>query len=388
MKHNESTLNFKREPKFLLHQSIAHYLQRSGFSKALKKFRSEAQIEEDDLEGSSVDLEEICLKYLETCGKDAKLNVNDHTEQVVGMNSENKEEGKSKEKKKKKRKLNSESLANNVEDSQVTSPAADTVNKVKDDVSKDGKVINGAEAEKKSKSKSKRKDKPSSVGDATEQIGNPNGTVSKIENGKPSKKEMIHEDKKDSKKRKRQISEENGQQVEDIKADEETKRRKLEKLNESKKGEQSGKTNGNLESDLNSSEENIVASGQVSGDRLQKTPNDKLNGNDENGGDKSSAQRSQKKQQNGSVEQKSGTVAFQRIQVDKVQFADERLQDNSYWAKSGADKGYGAKAEEILGQVRGRDFRHEKTKKKRGTYRGGQIDLQSHSVKFNYSDDD
>jgi hypothetical protein len=35
-----------------------------------------------------------------------------------------------------------------------------------------------------------------------------------------------------------------------------------------------------------------------------------------------------------------------------------------------------------------RDFRHEKTKKKRGTYRGGQIDLQSHSVKFNYSDEE
>lgn len=35
-----------------------------------------------------------------------------------------------------------------------------------------------------------------------------------------------------------------------------------------------------------------------------------------------------------------------------------------------------------------RDFRHEKTKKKRGSYRGGQIDLQAHSVKFNYSDED
>lgn len=35
-----------------------------------------------------------------------------------------------------------------------------------------------------------------------------------------------------------------------------------------------------------------------------------------------------------------------------------------------------------------RDFRHEKTKKKRGTYRGGLIDLHSHSVKFNYSDEE
>ena len=35
-----------------------------------------------------------------------------------------------------------------------------------------------------------------------------------------------------------------------------------------------------------------------------------------------------------------------------------------------------------------RGFRHEKTKKKRGTYRGGQIDLQTHSIKFENSDDE
>jgi hypothetical protein len=35
-----------------------------------------------------------------------------------------------------------------------------------------------------------------------------------------------------------------------------------------------------------------------------------------------------------------------------------------------------------------RGFRHEKTKKKRGTYRGGNIDLQTHSVKFANSDDE
>ncbi|KAG2622135.1 suppressor protein SRP40-like [Panicum virgatum] len=80
--------------------------------------------------------------------------------------------------------------------------------------------------------------------------------------------------------------------------------------------------------------------------------------------------------------------AFQRVKLEDVKFADERFQDNSYWAKSGAETGYGAKAQEILGQVRGRGFRHEKTKKKRGTYRGGQIDLQTHSIKFDNSDDE
>ncbi|KAL8149360.1 hypothetical protein AgCh_006396 [Apium graveolens] len=81
----------------------------------------------------------------------------------------------------------------------------------------------------------------------------------------------------------------------------------------------------------------------------------------------------------------------------KVEFFDEKLQDNSYWAKyfsisnslqSGAEIEYSAKAQEVLGQVRGRDFRHEKTTKKCGSYRGGMIDLQSNSVKFNYSDKD
>ncbi|CAL4905102.1 unnamed protein product [Urochloa decumbens] len=75
-------------------------------------------------------------------------------------------------------------------------------------------------------------------------------------------------------------------------------------------------------------------------------------------------------------------------ELEEVKFADERLQDNSYWAKGGAETGYGAKAQEVLGQVRGRGFRHEKTKKKRGSYRGGQIDLQTHSIKFDNSDDE
>lgn len=104
-------------------------------------------------------------------------------------------------------------------------------------------------------------------------------------------------------------------------------------------------------------------------------------------GEKSGAHKSTKKQQNVTTEPKT-VNAFQRVKIDQVEFAHEKLQDNSYWAKDGAEIGYGAKAQEVLGQVRGRDFRHEKTKKKRGSYRGGLIDLQSHSIKFNYSDEE
>lgn len=35
-----------------------------------------------------------------------------------------------------------------------------------------------------------------------------------------------------------------------------------------------------------------------------------------------------------------------------------------------------------LAQVRGKDFRHEKTKKKRGAYRGGAIDGGVRSFKY------
>ncbi|KAJ7553103.1 hypothetical protein O6H91_06G084300 [Diphasiastrum complanatum] len=83
-----------------------------------------------------------------------------------------------------------------------------------------------------------------------------------------------------------------------------------------------------------------------------------------------------------------GVRAFQRVKLDEVTFADPRLQNNSYWAKDGAEMGWGAKAEEVLGQVKGRDFRHEKTKKKRGSYKGGAIDLHSRSIKFSYSDEE
>jgi len=50
--------------------------------------------------------------------------------------------------------------------------------------------------------------------------------------------------------------------------------------------------------------------------------------------------------------------------------------------------GYGAKASEKLMTVRGKDFRHEKTKKKRGNYRGGAISLASHSIKYDYGSDE
>lgn len=58
-----------------------------------------------------------------------------------------------------------------------------------------------------------------------------------------------------------------------------------------------------------------------------------------------------------------------------------RLGDNTYVGTFGA-AGWGSKANDILSKVRGKDFRHEKTKKKRGTYRGGAIDFAVNSIKL------
>ena len=65
---------------------------------------------------------------------------------------------------------------------------------------------------------------------------------------------------------------------------------------------------------------------------------------------------------------------------------DPRLRDNSYEAKLSASGGWGEKANKDLKHTRGRSFKHEKTKKKRGSYVGGGIDMQINSVKFSDSD--
>ncbi|KAG8835885.1 pH-response regulator protein palA/rim20 [Serendipita sp. 399] len=70
-----------------------------------------------------------------------------------------------------------------------------------------------------------------------------------------------------------------------------------------------------------------------------------------------------------------GGIPFQRVKVQKVEFADTRLKDNTFAARGGAIDDYGAKAAADLGVTRGSGFRKEKNKKKRGSYRGGEITL-------------
>ncbi|PRW59918.1 Nucleolar and coiled-body phospho 1 [Chlorella sorokiniana] len=85
---------------------------------------------------------------------------------------------------------------------------------------------------------------------------------------------------------------------------------------------------------------------------------------------------------------KEGTAAkaFQRVKADE--WLDKKgAWDNSYEGTFGRN-GWGWKAQEVLGKVRGKDFRHEKTKKKRGSYKGGDIDPHARcSYKFESDDD-
>merc|ERR1719414_1623481 len=73
------------------------------------------------------------------------------------------------------------------------------------------------------------------------------------------------------------------------------------------------------------------------------------------------------------------TEPFRRVKAEDVKIEQEELKDNSY---QDFDT-YGAKANKDLIVTKGKSFRHEKTKKKRGSYRGGEINVGVNSVKFN-----
>ncbi|KAI3715306.1 hypothetical protein L6452_22285 [Arctium lappa] len=373
--------------KEILHQSILHYLHRSGFSKTLKRFQSEAQIQNDMWKASSANLEDIYCKYINACHH-SEVDVEGAKKDGRDVCFVHEKTTKSKKKKKgsdegdkgatedqsratmsngdipednvvaeseikAKKKKNKHDLASCGETEEAKSSAP---KKPVDD------TMNGLEANE-SKKKPKDKKRKSNQQEVCTKV---KPLTSDTEKGEIHP-DVAKEEKKSSKKRKRLLSDEIEDQSAKMETNqtlEESKRQKTEASKEDKVGESGA--HGTSDKQINE------------------------HGNEKpeiNGGDKSGSQKSVRKQCNGSAEPKT-INAFQRVKIDQVEFAHEKLQDNSYWAKDGADVGYGAKAQEVLGQVRGRDFRHEKTKKKRGSYRGGQIDLHSHSIKFNYSDEE
>lgn len=83
------------------------------------------------------------------------------------------------------------------------------------------------------------------------------------------------------------------------------------------------------------------------------------------------------------VGKKGQNVPFRRVKVED-HVVDTRLVDNSFTGKAGAhEKDYGWKAAQDLIVTRGDSFRKEKNKKKRGSYRGGEITMQSRKYRRN-----
>lgn len=464
LKPRQVVLNMKKpstDHKPLLLQAVAHFLDRNGFSKTLKKFLSEAQLQKDVLKCSTLDLEDICYKYMEmrntgvinqnvqdtkaddTSKRDGECDSTVHLETRSKKNKKGSEsdnyavvnqsgatgkildsknsnemitndaalELNVRSKDKKKSKKISDSLGQGTEQvsTEISKEPADHIvheslaeepdmkrkeRKKKKSKLESGSVPGAIEEKYKElvsseeivvKSKSKKKQKDGLVSESVF-VGNSKDLETGDVNGNNSEKnefdashEVVANEKKGSKKRKRLASEGNDSQALD-----------KNEVEESDRSEQPAKVNVSQGSDRSAGKASQGESAQVSSKDFQKPSSKNLDGQADGTTEKNeekSAFHKNKKQRNGSVEPKTIT-AFQRVKADDVVFTDERLKDNSYWAKDGAENGYGAKAQEILGQVRGRDFRHEKTKKKRGSYRGGQIDLESHSIKFNYSDDE
>ncbi|CAN6994061.1 unnamed protein product [Brassica oleracea var. botrytis] len=342
MAKESKALSLKSEQKALLLRSVAQYLERCGFSKCFKKLLSEAEIEKKELNSALPDLEEVYGVFLNKSNLEAVEVKDESGDQKKEVEEVSAMEGVDKVKKEKKKKKKVE----------VTEEE-----KVKET---DAEIEDGVE-EKKIKKKKKNKESKVEVA-KEEEVKETSGEIEEGVKEKKKKKKnkskateaetLLGDEEKVSKKRKRsEPEEETKEQTEDD--DEDSKRRK---------------------------KEEIVAEDDIG---VQETPV-KENGNVEQSETKSTDKKSGK----GLSNSKEPKKPFQRVNVEEVVFTDDRLKDNSYWAKGGADSGYGAKAQEVLGQVRGRGFRHEKTKKKRGSYRGGEIDLESHSVKFEYSDDE
>jgi nucleolin len=83
---------------------------------------------------------------------------------------------------------------------------------------------------------------------------------------------------------------------------------------------------------------------------------------------------------NGSSGKKKQTpnAPFRRVQTLDTTIENDALRDNSYQAFDT----WGGKASRDLSVTKGKSFKHEKTKKKRGSYKGGQINMGVNSVKF------
>jgi hypothetical protein len=74
----------------------------------------------------------------------------------------------------------------------------------------------------------------------------------------------------------------------------------------------------------------------------------------------------------------SKTEPFRRVKAEDITIDKEELKNNSYHEFDT----WGSKANKDIIATKGKSFRHEKTKKKKGSYRGGEINVGVNSIKF------
>lgn len=86
--------------------------------------------------------------------------------------------------------------------------------------------------------------------------------------------------------------------------------------------------------------------------------------------------------ENGSEKKGSKKEPFRRVRAEEIEIKHDALKDNSYKSFDT----WGAKASKDLIVTKGKGFRSEKTKKKRGSYRGGSINVGINSFRFADSD--
>ena len=178
---------------------------------------------------------------------------------------------------------------------------------------------------------------------------------------KEEKKKQKEEKKKKEKEEKRKQKEEKKRKEEEKKKEKKNKKRKVDEPDNSQEDPKSIST-----PPVENGKQTMAFENGNGGD-FQETDDGNGNGEVDGGG--------------------SAAKAFQRVKADEW-IGKKGSWNNTYEATFGAG-GWGFKAQQILGQVRGKDFRHEKTKKKRGTYRGGSIDPTARfSYKFSDSDDE
>eukprot|EP00948_MAST-09A_sp_MAST-9A-sp1_P004101 g4101.t1 len=117
---------------------------------------------------------------------------------------------------------------------------------------------------------------------------------------------------------------------------------------------------------------------------VEKPSTDDSDSEDDGDSDSEDGQREEKKKAKNSTKAIESTASpmraspFKRVDDSKwmAKIKNKKLADNSYEGTFG-NSGWGAKASAKLITVRGKDFRHEKTKKKRGSYKGGLIDMHT-----------